>query len=83
MGFGFVLILATTKTEAPAALRQASARHCTAFFEELSIQSHGPRSTELLSGGGQISKHQRVAEHVGKHLVVNRFKTHEFHGTAN
>ena len=83
VGFGFVLILATTKTEAAAALRQAPARHRTAFFEELSIQGYGPRSTELLPGGGEISKHQRVAEHIGKHLVVNGFKSHEFHGTAN
>jgi hypothetical protein len=83
VGFGFILILATSKTQAPAALRQASARHRTAFLEELSVQGYGPRSPELLPGGGEISKHQRVAKHVSKHLVVNGLKPHEFDGTAD
>ena len=83
VGFGFILILATSKTQASAALRHASARHRTAFFEQLSIQGYGPRSPELLPGGGEISKHQRVAKHVSKHLVVNGLKPHEFDGTAD
>ena len=82
-GFGLVLIAAASETEAATPLGEAAPGHRTTAFQQLAIKGYGAGPPQLLTGTGQISKHKRVAEHVGEHLVVDGFKPHQLNGPTD
>ena len=82
-GFGFVLIAAAAEAEAAAALGEAAAGHGAALLQQLPIQGHRPGAAQLLTGARQVGEHKGVAEDVSKHLVIDRFEAHQFHGPAD